>query len=172
MESSKGEMMYMQNYELQWLFHLKYNRKLKQASIKSSKHFQETEKLEKELVLDDEMIKQFLHKYDYRKFIYFSSKQIKGTFDTLLRFKIKDQKQYLRTHAVCVTTKDGFECLHFTELDVVKLTREIIKTGVYPLPSVMRIVDIDLIKELTSASYLQQISKQIIDLVDREIKQV
>jgi hypothetical protein len=31
--------MYMQNYELQWLFHLKYNRKLKQASIKSSKHF-------------------------------------------------------------------------------------------------------------------------------------
>jgi hypothetical protein len=160
--------MNMQHYELQWLFHLKYNQKLKQASIKSSKYFQEKENLPTdEFLLDDEMIKKFLHKYDYKKFIYFSSKQIKGVFDTLLRFKVNDHKQYLRTHAVCNTTKDGFECLHFTELDVVKLKREIIKTGVYPLPSVMHIIDFDAIKAYISATHAQQITKQIIFFIDR-----
>lgn len=163
----------MQRYELHWLFHLTYNKKTKEAIFKPSNYFKEIDSLVSEsFVMDDQLIKHYIHKYDYRKLEYFSNMQMKGNFDTLLRFKTQDGKQYYRTQAVCHTTKDGFECLHFKEIEVFKLTRDIMKTGIYPLPSVMQIADYESLKEITNMTNAQQITKQIVDLVDRELKLV
>ena len=158
----------MIDYKLSWIFYFQYNHKNASATAFFSKKYQEEFSFDQPLyVFDQEKLKVFVHKYDYRKLGYFAENQLKGYFDTLLRFKIENQKGYLRTQAVCHPTKQGFSCMIFNERDVVKMQHQIGKTKIFPSASSMNIMNPDEIQEINQSTHISQIKRQIVDLLER-----
>jgi len=161
----------MIDYNLSWIFYFQYNQKNASAKAFFSKTYEKKFSLDKQLfTYDDEELKLFIHKYDYRKLAYFSNHEVKGYFDTKFRFSIEHQKGYLRTQAICQTTKEGFSCLLFNEKDLVKMQHFMGKHKVYPTSSSMSIVDLDTEKNESIPFPIHQVKRQIVELLDREIK--
>jgi len=161
----------MIDYNLSWIFYFQYNQKNASAKAFFSKTYEKRFSLDKQLFLyDDDELKSFIHKYDYRKLSYFSNADVKGYFDTKFRFSIHHHKGYIRTQAICQTTKEGFSCLLFNEKDLVKMQHFISKHGIYPTSSSMSIIDLEHVKEESIAIPIQQVKRQIVELLDREIK--
>ena len=99
-----------------WAFYMKYDTHQKQMTLELS--HQMLSKLHvsfDELILENEDIKSFVHKYDYRKLEYFGHLKTDGPFDTTFRFKSFDGKSYLRTHAICQKSSEGFSCVLFED---------------------------------------------------------
>ena len=159
----------MIDYNLSWIFYFQYNHKNVSATAFFSKKYQDEFTLDYHMkTLNEDDLKVFIHKYDYRKLGYFAQHNMKNYFDTLLRFKIENQKGYLRTQAICHPTKHGFSCMIFKEKDVVKMQHQIGKTKIFPSTSSMKILDHDEIKALSESIQLSQIKRHIVDLLDRD----
>ncbi|MDX9690932.1 MAG: hypothetical protein RBT45_00655 [Acholeplasmataceae bacterium] len=159
----------MLDYNLSWIFYFQFNQKEESAKAFFSKKYQEKYELPNQLYeLDQEHLRAFVHKYDYRKLEYFSKNEVKGYFDTLLRFKISTQKGYLRTQAICHSTKEGFTCMLFHDKELMKLQHTIGKSGVYPTSSVMKIAADDELSLHKFPVQMNQIKKQIVELLDRD----
>jgi hypothetical protein len=161
----------MIDYNLSWIFYFQFNQKEASAKAFFSKNYQEKFTLSEQLyIFDQDKLKDFIHKYDYRKLSYFSSNQVKGYFDTLLRFKIEGQKGYLRTQSICHTTNQGFTCMVFQEKDLFKMQHMIGKLGIFPTSSTMVIAEDEVFQKEKLPIQMNQIKRQIVELLDREIK--
>lgn len=73
------------------------------------------------MILEGDDIREYVHKYDYRKLIYFSQNPLVQPFDTMLRFRLPRAKDYIRTQAICKSHSKGFNCLLIEDRFIHKL---------------------------------------------------
>jgi len=102
----------MQPFVVPWSFFMTYDYEQNELKIYPSEEFKRKMKLESDtfLVQGDE-IRELIHKYDYRKLIYFSQNPLVQPFDTVLRMRLSVDMSYLRTQAICQSHTKGFHCL-------------------------------------------------------------
>ena len=106
----------MMQYQVPWIFHMCYDQKKREMKVLYSNQFANDNHINQNVMtLDDNQIKLFIHKYDYRKLDYFISQVLPNPFDTLLRFSIPNQKTYIRTQAVCHVEHQNLMCVLFEE---------------------------------------------------------
>lgn len=103
-----------------WVFYMSYEQKSDTLSFQSSKDSRTKAYLlpKNELVGDDKTL--VIHRYDCKKIAFFSE-QSHQAFSTGFRLKAVGKSSYLRTHAFCHKTQDGFSCLLVDEYDLFKL---------------------------------------------------
>lgn len=63
------------------------------------------------MTIQGDAIKNYVHRYDYRKLLFFSQNPLIQPFDTFLRVKIIPEIGYVRTQAVCKSHHKGFHCV-------------------------------------------------------------
>jgi hypothetical protein len=114
----------MMQYQVPWIFHMSYDHKKRDMKIMFSNQFVLDNHIDSStLTLDDDQIKSFIHKYDYRKLEYFVAQELPNPFDTLMRFSIPNQKTYIRTQAVCHVDRKVLMCVLFEEKDIFSLQK-------------------------------------------------
>jgi hypothetical protein len=114
----------MMQYQVPWIFHLSYDHKKREMNIMFSNQFAQDNHMDSNAMsLDDDQIKLFIHKYDYRKLEYFVSQVLPNPFDTLMRFSIPNQKTYIRTQAVCHVEQQHLMCVLFDEKTIFTLQK-------------------------------------------------
>lgn len=114
----------MMQYQVPWIFHLSYNHSKREMTIMYSSKFALDNHMESTMMsLDDQQIKEFIHKYDYRKLDYFVSQVLPNPFDTLMRFTLPNQKTYIRTQAVCHVEHQHLLCVLFEEKTIFSLQK-------------------------------------------------
>ena len=114
----------MMQYQVPWIFHLSYDHKKREMKIMFSNQFAQDNHMDSNAMsLDDDQIKSFIHKYDYRKLEYFVSQVLPNPFDTLMRFSIPNQKTYIRTQAVCHVEQKHLMCVLFDEKTIFTLQK-------------------------------------------------
>jgi len=114
----------MMQYQVPWIFHLSYDHKKREMKIMFSNQFAQDNHMDSNTMsLDDDQIKLFIHKYDYRKLEYFVSQVLPNPFDTLMRFSIPSQKTYIRTQAVCHVEQQHLMCVLFDEKTIFTLQK-------------------------------------------------
>jgi hypothetical protein len=112
----------MMQYQVPWIFHMSYDHKKRDMKIMFSNQFVLDNHIESSImILDDDQIKRFIHKYDYRKLEYFVSQELPNPFDTFMRFSIPNQKTYIRTQAVCHLDRQLLRCVMFDEKTIFTL---------------------------------------------------
>jgi len=118
----------MKSYHLAWAFFLTYDHRKQRLELKLSETFQEKHHMNQaSLIFEHETLKACIHKYDYRKLAYFSEGHSK-TFDTQLRFKLKKDKTYLKTQAICQALPHGFECVLIEEKVLFETSKSLSKS--------------------------------------------
>ena len=114
----------MMQYQVPWIFHMSYDHKKRDMKIMFSNQFVLDNHIDSStLTLDDDQIKSFIHKYDYRKLEYFVSQELPNPFDTFMRFSIPNQKTYIRTQAVCHVDRKVLMCVLFEEKTIFTLQK-------------------------------------------------
>jgi hypothetical protein len=117
----------MTSYHLAWAVFLTYDHKKEILILEISDTFKDKYHLDqKTMMLEERDIKSFIHKYDYKKFEYFSMQQLK-TFDTELKFRFDAHKPYIKTQAICQKTHHGFECVLIEEKVLFETKRSLSK---------------------------------------------
>lgn len=102
----------MQSFPVPWSFFMIFEYDKNRLNIHSSddlrlKHPQ----LDQQFILEGESIKDMIHRYDYRKLIFFSQNPLIQPFDTLLRVKFIEELGYMKTQAICKSHAKGFHCI-------------------------------------------------------------
>ncbi len=116
------EVIVLAQYKIPWAFYMKYNLRQKTMTIHLSKDMMTKCELPLEMLnLDDTEIKEFIHRYDYRKLDYFSTHPIQGIFDTTFSLKTTHGKNYLKTKAICQKTTYGISCLLIEDIHIHKM---------------------------------------------------
>jgi hypothetical protein len=67
--------------------------------------------LKDHMLVQGEDIRNYIHRYDYRKLLFFSENPLIQPFDTFLRVKIIPELGYIKTQAVCKSHHLGFHCI-------------------------------------------------------------
>ncbi|MDY0075100.1 MAG: hypothetical protein WC992_01180 [Acholeplasmataceae bacterium] len=112
----------MNTYTIPWAFILKYNYPKQQLKLHSSTLNQASSSVfSQEMIWKDDKIRHQVHKYDYRKLIYFSQNPLIQPFDTMLRLKDDNQKSYVRTQAICKSHPQGFHCILVDDYEIHQL---------------------------------------------------
>ncbi len=101
----------MSSLSVPWLSYITYDHVKDRLLIYRSDQTKHDEKRDDPIVIDGEMIRDIIHKYDYRKLIYFSQNPLVQPFDTMLRFRWNAHSPYLRTQAICQSHTQGFHCV-------------------------------------------------------------
>lgn len=102
----------MQPFVIPWSFFMMFNYDNNQLVIHFSDEIKRTLNAENnQITLNGDDIRDCIHKYDYRKLIYFSQNPLVQPFDTVLRLRIPITLPYIRTQAICKSHPQGFNCL-------------------------------------------------------------
>ena len=102
----------MQPFIVPWSFFMMFDYDKNQLVIYFSDEIKRHLQAENnQIVLIGDDIREYIHKYDYRKLIYFSQNPLVQPFDTILRLRIPSTKPYLRTQAICQSHVHGFNCI-------------------------------------------------------------
>lgn len=102
----------MSPFIVPWSFFLMFDYEKNQLKISFSDEIRRTIQAENHhIVLTGDSIREYIHKYDYRKLIYFSQNPLVQPFDTVLRLRIPLTKPYIRTQAICKSHQQGFNCI-------------------------------------------------------------
>jgi hypothetical protein len=101
----------VQTLNITWAFYLAYNHLKGELFLRSSNACQTDHETPSEINLNLGQMKSIIHKYDFRKFQYFSERLFKEPFDTMLRLKCENTQEYIRTQAICESTSNGFHCV-------------------------------------------------------------
>ena len=111
----------MTHFEIPWSFYFQVNKDTNMLKLHLSEYFQKKEGLSNRYyVLSFEDVTHYLHKYDHRKMNYFFERNMKETFDMLIRIKnFNKKKGYIKTHALCYIKEDIMHCLSINYLDVI-----------------------------------------------------
>jgi hypothetical protein len=117
----------MTHYEIPWSFYFQVNHEKKMVKIHLSEYFQKKEGLSiRYYVLSFDDVTNFLHKYDHRKLDYFFEKNMKETFDMLIRIKnFNKKKGYIKTHALCFIKDQVMHGLSIDYLDVIEAKKKL-----------------------------------------------
>jgi hypothetical protein len=95
-----------------WLSYMVYDYSLDRLLIYFSEDTkQKMSSVDPFMDVEGDNIKDMIHKYDYRKLIYFSKNPLVQPFDTLLRIRWHPKFPYLRTQAICQSHANGFHCV-------------------------------------------------------------
>lgn len=156
-------------YQIPWVLHMNYDRKKREMTVIFSNHYAHTMQMDSTpFILNDNQIKEFVHKYDYRKLEYFTTASIDCPFDTLMRFKKPNQKDYIRTHAVCYLEHKNLYCIHFEEKDVFDFRRKAVKQEISEISSQIMIYATEEISKIESSYRLSRFTKQLNNLIFRD----
>lgn len=155
-------------YQVPWILHMKYDRKKQEMTVIFSERYVKILQLESNmLTLNDEQIKEFIHKYDYRKLIYFTTETVSSPFDTLIRFKKPNEKSYIRTNAVCHIDRKNLLCVHFEEKDIFNLQHKMSEQHLMPMNIQVAIDQLDDIERIETNYQVSKFVKQLNSLISR-----
>ena len=117
----------MTHYEIPWSFYFQVNQNTRMVKLHLSEYFQQKEGLSNRFyVLSYDDVTNYLHKYDHRKLNYFFERNMKETFDMLIRIKnFNKKKGYIKTHALCYIKEDIMHCLSIDYLDVIQAKKKL-----------------------------------------------
>lgn len=102
----------MQPFVVPWSFFMMFDYAKNELSIHLSEEINRNLKQENSpIVLQGDDIRNYIHKYDYRKLIYFSQNPLVQPFDTVLRLRMLESSPYIRTQAICKSHPQGFSCI-------------------------------------------------------------
>lgn len=102
----------MQPFIVPWSFFMMFDYAKNELSIYLSEEIKRNLKQENSpIVLQGDDIRNYIHKYDYRKLIYFSKNPLVQPFDTVLRLRLPLSGPYIRTQALCKSHLQGFSCV-------------------------------------------------------------
>ena len=102
----------MQTFMVPWSFFMVFNYEQDQLIVHFSKDMkQKNQDLIDPLVLRGDDIRDVIHRYDYRKLMFFSQNPLVQPFDTFLRVKFIDQLGFVKTQAICKSHEGGFNCV-------------------------------------------------------------
>lgn len=102
----------MQPFVVPWSFFMTFDYEKNQLVIHFSEEIRRQHQIDSEsITLFGDDIRDYIHKYDYRKLIYFSQNPLVQPFDTILRFQLPQIKGHIRTQAICKSHVKGFNCL-------------------------------------------------------------
>lgn len=103
-----------------WVFYMSYDKQYDKLTFQRSKDSRtKTYALVKDALVADEK-SLFIHRYDCKKIAFFASLE-QQAFSTVFRLKAFGKPNYLRAHAFCHKTQEGFSCLLVDEYDLIKL---------------------------------------------------
>ncbi|AUD65325.1 hypothetical protein BK011_06345 [Tenericutes bacterium MZ-XQ] len=117
----------MTHFEVPWSFYFQVHQDTKMVKLHLSEYFQNKEGLSNRYyVLSYDDVTNYLHKYDHRKLNYFFERNMKETFDMLIRIKnFNKKKGYIKTHALCYIKDDVMHCLSIDYLDVINAKKKL-----------------------------------------------
>lgn len=117
----------MTHFEVPWSFYFQVHQDTKMVKLHLSEYFQKKEGLSNRYyVLSYDDVTNYLHKYDHRKLNYFFERNMKETFDMLIRIKnFNKKKGYIKTHALCYIKDDVMHCLSIDYLDVINAKKKL-----------------------------------------------
>ena len=102
----------MQPFIVPWSFFMMFDYDKNQLVVYPSEEYKrKLEFQDDKYIIEGDDIKELIHKYDYRKLIYFSQNPLVQPFDTVLRMRLSVETSYLRTQAICHSHVKGFNCL-------------------------------------------------------------
>ncbi len=117
----------MQTLNVSWDFYLVYNHHKGELFLHPSHACQTNHDAPNEIILNSEQMRLWIHKYDYRKFQYFSEQSLKQPFDTMIRLRCEKTNDYIRTQAICQSTSDGFHCVLIDDRRYHELSKKMIE---------------------------------------------
>lgn len=151
-----------------WAFMMTYDHHQQTMHIQCSQTFLDVYELNNEhLRLNHDEIISHVHKYDQRKLSYFTSIVINSTFDTLLRIRLTNDGQYLRTIAVCNQTDTGFSCLHILEKEVLWIKKTAQYSPTFAQYVKLEMIDGDWIQSMHLTQHITQFRAYIPQLISR-----
>lgn len=102
----------MQTFDIPWISYFIYDHTKDCLMIYlSDREKEKTPLLHDPITIEGDKIKEFIHKYDYRKLMYFSQHPLIQPFDTLLRMRWHTDMSFIRTQAICQSNPKGFNCV-------------------------------------------------------------
>lgn len=102
----------MQTFAIPWSYFMVFEYEKNTLSIYFSNELrQKYPNHEDHIIIHGDEIRNYIHRYDYRKLLFFSENPLIQPFDTFLRVKIIPTLGYVKTQAICKSHHKGFHCV-------------------------------------------------------------
>ncbi|MDO9628778.1 MAG: hypothetical protein Q7I99_02655 [Acholeplasmataceae bacterium] len=151
-----------------WAFYMKYEKSKKQMTIFFSKRMKQLMELSLDsMILSEDDLKEFVHKYDQRKLDYFSNQKITGPFNTMMRFKTTHGKSYLRTLAICQIDQHGFHCITIEDMFLHKMNQLLASTKMDIKQVKIEIEELDKIIEVESEFQINKFKSHLTTILNK-----